>query len=97
MGEKKYFEIIHYEYGDVCSDMYYGKKGEIISDDIVFDTEKAVIDAVKRINEKNRSVFPRDEPVDEYDDDWMDCNYFYYIEVKPMSLEEVIELRGWRK
>ena len=97
MEEKRYFEIIHYEYGDVCSDMYYGKKGEIVSDDIVFDTEKAVIQVVKTLNQRNRSIFSKTEPDDWDDDDWMDCDYFYYIEMKPKSLEEVIELRGWRK
>ena len=50
MEEKRYFEIIHYEYGDVCGDPFFGKKGEIITDDIVFDTEEAVAHAVKMLN-----------------------------------------------
>lgn len=97
MEDKKYFEIIHCEYGDVCSDPFFGKKGNIVSDDIVFDTEEAVKQAVKTLNQRNHSFFPKDEPDDWHDEDWMDYDYFYYIEVKPMSLEEVIELRGWRK
>ena len=93
MGEKKYFEIIHYEYGDVCSDPFFGKKGEVISDDFVFDTEEAVIQAVKTLNQRNRSIFPKTEPDDWHDDDWMDCDYFYYIEAIPKSMEEVVKMR----
>ena len=90
MGEKKYFEIIHYEYGDVCSDPFFGKKGEVISDDFVFDTEEAVIQAVKTLNQRNRSIFPKTEPDDWHDDDWMDCDYYYYTEARIVSVQEVL-------
>ena len=90
MGEKKYFEIIHYEYGDVCSDPFFGKKGEIITDDIVFDTEEAVAHAVKMLNQGNDSCFPKDEPDDWHDEDWMDCDYYYYTEARIVSVQEVL-------
>ena len=74
----------------MCAVILFRKKGEIVTDDIVFDTEEAVAHAVKMLNESNGSYFPKDEPDDWHDEDWMDCNYYYYTEARIVSVQEVL-------
>lgn len=93
--KKELFSIVHYTYSDVCGDDYYGKKGRVISADLVFSTEKQVEKAVSLLNKLNGSYRAR-EPEDEWDRDYMDEDYFYYKKVEPTTPIEVIKHRTYK-
>lgn len=85
---KKLFHIIHYKYGDVCGDPYYGKTGRIISVNTVCCSEQAANTAINLLNKFNGSFWAKEitaEMADKLDysdySDYLDEDYFYYEEV----------------
>lgn len=85
---KKLFHIIHYKYGDICGDPYYGKDGKIVSVDTVCCSEQVVKVAVNLLNKFNGSFWAKEitaEMENELDyseySDYFDEDYFYYEEV----------------
>jgi len=88
--EKKLYEIIHYRYGDICNDDYYGKKSELVTDDIVFDTEENVAKAVDALNKRNGSYYAYEQE-NEFDSWYMDEDYYYYKAVEPEPLEDLLK------
>ena len=93
--KEKMFNIIHYTYGDTCGDDFYGKESRYLSIDVVYSTEQKVKIAVELLNKANHSFY-RHDPVDEWDDDYEDEDYYYYEEIKPVTALEVLKKRAYK-
>lgn len=85
----KTWEIFHYTYGDTCGDSWYGKEGKHNTLGFVTDTEKNVKSLVEKLNQKNHSYYAKNEPEDEWDNDFCDEDYISYTELKIDTLEEI--------
>ena len=85
----KTWEIYHYTYGDVCNDSWYGKERKHRTIGFVIDTEDNVKSLVDKLNVSNHSYYAKDEPEDEWDNDFYDENYISYTELKIDTLEEI--------
>ena len=85
----KTWEIYRYTYGDVCGDSYYGKSSKHETIGFVTDTEENVKSLVEKLNQKNRSYYAKDEPEDEWDDDFLDEDYISYIEFQTTTIKEI--------
>ena len=85
----KTWEIYRYTYGDVCGDSYYGKSSKYETIGFVTDTEENVKSLVEKLNQKNRSYYAKDEPEDEWDDDFLDEDYISYIEFHTTTIKEI--------
>lgn len=85
----KTFEIYHYTYRDVCGDSYYGKESKCRTMGFVTDTEENVKSLVDKLNLNNHSFYGKDEPEDEYDDDFCDQDYISYRELEISSIKEI--------
>ena len=72
------YKITHVTYKDICDDFWYGKSRDIDVIDFVMAEESEVKALVDELNEKNNSFYARKEPDDEYDDDYMDEDYYRY-------------------
>ena len=95
--EEKLFVVIHYTYGDLCGDSYYGKTSKHLSEDLVLGTEDNVSKAVDILNKQNHSYWASQEPEDAYDVDWCDEDYFYYTEYNPVhiTVDELLKKRSF--
>lgn len=85
----KTWEIYRYTYGNVCGDSYYGKSSKRETIGFVTDTEENVKSLVEKLNQKNRSYYAKDEPEDEWDDDFLDEDYISYIEFHTTTIKEI--------
>ena len=81
------YQIYHRKYGDICGDSWYGKHATITNLAIVYGEESEVKDIVDDLNKANNSYYAEEEPVDEYDDDFCDEDYYSYEEVKFVTPE----------
>lgn len=89
VNSMKTWEIYHYNYGDVCSDSYFGKTSRCITMGFVTDTEDNVKSLVNKLNLKNHSYYAQDEPENAYDEDYADEDYISYREVRISTLEKI--------
>ena len=86
------YQFEHYVYEDLCGDPYFGKTGKIRDNFIVDCSDVKAEDLLNKLNKANRSYYAR-EPIDEYDDDCADEDYWrcepYKLNVTP--IKEIIE------
>ena len=85
----KIWEIYHYTYGNIVDDTYFGKKSSFRTIGFVTDTEDNIKSLINKLNEYNHSYYAKNEPKDEYDEDFVDEDYISYKEVKIETLEEI--------
>lgn len=85
----KTWEIYHYTYTNAGYDPWYGKRSNHTTIGYVTDTEDNVKSFVEKLNERNRSYYGKEEPEDEYDDDFDESDYISYVEVKINTFEEL--------
>lgn len=89
MNEIKTWEIYHYIYTDVCGDSWYGKVGRHTTIGFVTDTEDNIRTLVDKLNLNNRSYYPKNEPENNWDENYLDADYISYTEFKVSTLEEI--------
>ncbi len=94
--KEELYAIIHCIYGDICGDSYYGKEERVLSSDLVSSTKQKVEKAVSILNKSNNSYYPKSEPSDEFDTDFMDYDYYYYKKVEPATALEVVKTRSYK-
>lgn len=85
----KMWEIYHYIYENVCSDSYFGKRGNYITIGFLTDTEDNVKALVDKLNKNNHSYHAKSEPEDVYDEDYDNEDYIDYRELKFSTIEEI--------
>lgn len=86
---KEAYEILRVTYGDVCGDPYYGKERNNDSYGIVCAEKNEVEAFVEELNELNHSYYGKDEPEDEWDDDYVDQDYYIYKRVEYLTIEDI--------
>ena len=85
----KTWEIFHYTYGDICGDSWYGKRGSHRTIGFITDTEDNIKTLVNKLNENNRSYYAKNEPEDEFDNDYCDEDYISYAELRVSTVKEI--------
>lgn len=81
----KLYEVYHYVYGYLCADLFCGKESKTTTIGIFTDTEENIKSFVEKMNTDNHCSVKN-----EYDEDFLDENYFSYREIKPVSVEEYL-------
>ncbi len=85
----KTWEIYRHIYGDVCSDSYFRKESKHITIGFATDTEDNIKSLVNKLNKYNHSYYMKDEPENEWDENYVDEDYISYKELKIETLEEI--------
>ena len=86
---KEAYEILHITYGDMCGDPYYGKERNSDSYGIVCAEESEIEAFVEELNKLNHSYYGKDEPEDEWDEDYVDQDYYMYKRVEYLTIDDV--------
>ena len=79
------YEVYHYVYGYLCTDLFSGKESRTTTIGFFTDTEENIKAFVEKMNADNHCSVK-----EEYYEDFLDENYFSYREIKPVSVKEYL-------
>jgi len=84
--------VYHYTYKDVCGDSWYGKESKIEHIAVVNAKEEDVKQFIAELNQENNSYYSKSEPEDEYDNDFVDEDYYGYKELEVITLDQLTDM-----